>query len=306
MSFRPNMTKEEMWAEDMHRGRRSAPKTPPSLSAPPYKAYSSKAMNEDEVVDEIDREDEEMDTDMEKALTGLSSFVQKAATYPEEGEDFGKPLPEKKKREGESEFGRKIRQWSEEVKERPGRFPGGQKQAVAIAAEQAGVAKKGTMGVPSTSSPPAAGSAAATMGSPAAGTGIAKSNLDEFKEYMTAKTEKALSTRSMYVPPPREKYDPFNIHRSTSTVTTRNHSALRGREGVAPLVGETFANLFEDDKNKRNPNTEMAYKSCMVHGISYRADRSCHPCSIAKSTMCKCGTQMVKSPGGSYRCPTCG
>lgn len=52
------------------------------------------------------------------------------------------PLPDKEKREGESEFQHKIRQWSEEVKDRPGRFPGGQKQAVAIAAEQSGTAKK--------------------------------------------------------------------------------------------------------------------------------------------------------------------
>lgn len=55
--------------------------------------------------------------------------------------DFGKPLPKKPKRKGESEFQHKIRQWTEEVKDRPGRFPGGQDQAIAIAAEQAGVSK---------------------------------------------------------------------------------------------------------------------------------------------------------------------
>jgi hypothetical protein len=64
----------------------------------------------------------------------------------EDGEDFGKPLPKKEKRKGESEFQHKIRQWSDEVKQRPGRFPGGQKQAVAIAAQQAGVGKKAIPG----------------------------------------------------------------------------------------------------------------------------------------------------------------
>ena len=52
------------------------------------------------------------------------------------------PLPDKPKRKEESEFQHKIRQWTEEVKQRPERFPGGKEQAVAIAAEQAGVSKK--------------------------------------------------------------------------------------------------------------------------------------------------------------------
>jgi len=55
--------------------------------------------------------------------------------------DFGKPLPKKEPREGETKFEHKIRQWTDEVKERPGRFPGGQKQAIAIAAQQSGVSK---------------------------------------------------------------------------------------------------------------------------------------------------------------------
>lgn len=55
------------------------------------------------------------------------------------------PLPRKKKREGESDFQHKIRQWTDHVKERPGRFPGGQKQAIAIAAQQAGVSKGDNM-----------------------------------------------------------------------------------------------------------------------------------------------------------------
>ena len=53
------------------------------------------------------------------------------------------PLPKKTPREGESEFQTKIRQWTDHVQEKPGRFPGGQKQAIAIAAQQAGVEKAG-------------------------------------------------------------------------------------------------------------------------------------------------------------------
>lgn len=55
------------------------------------------------------------------------------------------PLPNKKKREGESDFQHKIRQWTEEVKDRPGRFPGGRDQAIAIAAEQSGQSRKSIM-----------------------------------------------------------------------------------------------------------------------------------------------------------------
>lgn len=67
------------------------------------------------------------------------------ASVQADASDFGKPLPNKPKKEGESEFEHKISQWTDEVKERPGRFPGGQKQAIAIAAEQAGVSKGNTM-----------------------------------------------------------------------------------------------------------------------------------------------------------------
>src|SRR5512137_697340 len=51
------------------------------------------------------------------------------------------PLPKVSERKDETEFEHKIRQWTEEVKDRPGRFPGGKKQAIAIAAQQAGVSK---------------------------------------------------------------------------------------------------------------------------------------------------------------------
>jgi hypothetical protein len=77
---------------------------------------------------------------LERAHTAASKKKGKKARKSVEP-DFGKPLPKKTKRKGESEFEHKIRQWTDEVKERPGRFPGGQKQAIAIAAQQAGVSK---------------------------------------------------------------------------------------------------------------------------------------------------------------------
>ena len=54
---------------------------------------------------------------------------------------FGKPIPEVSRRKDESKFQHKIRQWTEEVKDRPKRFPGGKKQAIAIAAQQSGMSK---------------------------------------------------------------------------------------------------------------------------------------------------------------------
>lgn len=50
------------------------------------------------------------------------------------------PLPEK--REGESEFERDIRHYTKVVDDDPKKYPGGQKQAIAIAAQEAGVSKK--------------------------------------------------------------------------------------------------------------------------------------------------------------------
>lgn len=116
-------------------------------------------------------------------------------------------------------------------------------------------------------------------------------------------TEKALSTRSMHIPRPAQPYDPFNIQQSATKATTRGHSKLRGPEGVAPLVGETFAQLAEDEK----PRTDgVVYKSCVVHGLSYRSDAGCYPCKLISKSLCKCGSQMFKAPGGGMSCPTCG
>lgn len=54
--------------------------------------------------------------------------------------DHEMPLPAK--REGESEFDRDIRHYTKVVEGDPEKYPGGQKQAIAIAAQEAGVSKK--------------------------------------------------------------------------------------------------------------------------------------------------------------------
>ena len=138
----------------------------------------------------------------------------------------------------------------------------------------------------------------------------AKKSLHDMVELLKAKsvtqqeeTEKALSTRSMHIPRPTQPYDPFKIQSSAVKATTRGHSKLRGPEGVAPLVGETFAQLAEDEK----PRTEgVTYKSCAVHGLSYRSDTGCYPCALISKSLCKCGAQMFKTAGGGMSCPTCG
>jgi hypothetical protein len=139
----------------------------------------------------------------------------------------------------------------------------------------------------------------------AQGSGMAKSKLDAFVSKMT-ETRKALTTRSMYIPRPTSPYDPFEVQSNASKATTRGHSALRGPEGTAPLIGETFEKLAEDEqvRTRVQPDT---YKSCSVHGISYRLGGQCHPCSVMKSMSCKsCGGQMVKAAAGSMKCASCG
>lgn len=49
--------------------------------------------------------------------------------------------------------------------------------------------------------------------------------------------------------------------------------------------------------------TQETYKSCMIHGIMFKSDRECHPCSISKSLTCKnCGSDMQKTAGGGLVC----
>jgi len=110
-SFTPNMTKKQIMEQDRKRG-----------------------MPNEDPMDTFPKDDHPTDK-----KTGLNAAKAIEDLLP--GEDVSKPLPKKNKRKGESEFQHKIRQWTDEVKERPGRFPGGHKQAVAIAAQQAGVSK---------------------------------------------------------------------------------------------------------------------------------------------------------------------
>lgn len=262
MTFRPNMTQHQIKEEDEHRGHPFAHTTP--TTPPAFKALDSGDTTEGEEGEDTSEEEEE---DM-------------AYSIPT-GEDFGKPLPEKKKRKDESEFQHKIRQWTEEVEERPGRFPGGKKQAVAIAAEQAGVAKKSLDEMTARLSKSA-----------------------ESRKQDADSVEKALSTRSMHIPRPNSVYDPFEVLNSARRQITRSQSRLRGPEGVAPLVGETFEQLAEDEKPKSHGEV---FKSCLVHGITYRPGVGCHPCRVAKSQHCTgCGAQLVKSIGGASSCPVCG
>lgn len=156
-----------------------------------------------------------------------------------------KALPKKDKRKGETKFQHKIRQWTEEVERDPKRFPGGHDQAIAIAAEQAGV-------------------------------------------------DKAMTTSSF----PVKAHD---ITRSAITAMTRQNSVLKAPEGVAPIVGDTLRFIADRDL-KLGP----VYKSCVTHGITFRTEHGCHPCSILKSSLCKkCGHDMHKSPGGHLMCKNC-
>lgn len=263
MAFTPNMSIRDVHEEDRKRGRQTLTREEDPSSFKGIDTPEGAGLEGDEEEDDMTEGEEEEDL---------------AASIPE-GADFGKPLPEKKKREGESDFQHKIRQWTEEVEDRPGRFPGGRKQAIAIAAQQSGAAKKA---------------------------------LDEMADRLKKSGEKppvqenvnkALSTQSMHIPRPRAPYDPFGIQASAMKATTRQHSALRGPEGVAPLVGETFAQLAEDEK----PRTQgVMYKSCPVHGLSYRSDTGCYPCHLISKSLCKCGAQMYKTAGGGMSCSVCG
>jgi hypothetical protein len=111
---------------------------------------------------------------------------------------------------------------------------------------------------------------------------------------------KALNSRSMYVQRPNGPYDPFAIQRSATAPMNRGNSRLYGPDGIAPLVGDTY----EEAKNAESRRTaEDAFKSCAVHGISFRERNGCHPCNIQKSMMCKnCGGAMQKTIGGGSAC----
>lgn len=365
MTFRPNMTEEQVHAEDKHRGRVSDPIEAPSIADPPMKPYKKGMDTAESFVEDVEQdpiEDEEMDVegddeepgdDMEASIKGLQSYVAKAASdrgtqivaTPNFLSDSRRTSPE--------HFRQKVVH-----KMAPGGFPPNDMAAVNSGVGQIPDDAVGSshehphsweteddmltaLGfIPNTDEEPsghlgsmrldladrAEASASKALYIPDEGEDfskkettddveqagkegrvMAKAKLDKFVADMkdAKETAKALNSRSFYIPPPRVQHDPFAIQRSATTPTTRNHSALRGPEGVAPLVGDTFEALAEDEsvRTRTAPDT---YKSCAAHGISYRADRGCHPCSIMKSMVCKCGGQMVKSPGGASKCASCG
>ena len=126
--------------------------------------------------------------------------------------------------------------------------------------------------------------------------------VDEELEISDAK--KALSTRSMHIPRPPGGYDRFDITRSATAATNRGHSALKGPDGVAPLVGEAM-NTVEDNAIVRTRTGQETYKSCNFHGLVHRQSTGCMMCSsaLSKSNACKgCGEEMYKQEGGSFAC----
>lgn len=128
-AFTPNMSNREMAEYDERRGHGDT-----DLFVNPTVVSAKKPWQNPDGTHKSQNEDENM-TATAKAIALL-----KGVTMPE-GKPFGKPLPEK--REGETEFERDIRHYTEKVKDAPKKYPGGQKQAIAIAASEAGVAKKG-------------------------------------------------------------------------------------------------------------------------------------------------------------------
>jgi hypothetical protein len=273
MSYNPNMSPEEVARIDAKRGRGQGADDPASDQDPSH---------------EITKKGSEMTNFLDLLKSDNDSDV------GPEGEEFGKPLPAQKKREDESEFEHKIRQWSEEVEDRPKRFPGGKDQAVAIAAEQAGVAKKSQ------------GEAGSVIFAPHVNVTISpyeveSEGIDSGGEEYGDEVEKALNSKSMYIPRPLNDYDPFSVYRSATTVTNKSHTRLRGAEGVAPNVVETMREIAGKE---RKP--EM-YKSCPAHGLIFKSDTNCRACDIQKAYMCKaCGGPMAKKIGGMLSCPTCG
>ena len=126
-------------------------------------------------------------------------------------------------------------------------------------------------------------------------TDLLKALPKEPKKEDTTPVSKAMTTRSF----PVKAHD---ITRSAITTTTRGHSALKGPDGVAPLVGETLQTVAELER-KRGP----IYKSCESHGLVFRSDLGCRPCYISKSNMCKaCKGALHKAPGDVMVCKNCG
>lgn len=307
-SFTPNMSQEEITEYDKRRGKEDKnqyinPGDP--VKKEPWKIKTPVNNLEDNTM----------------SATKSGTKILKSL---KEGEDFGKPLPAKEEGESKPDYMSKLIAHNSHKD-----WPGGKKQAIAVAASEAGMAKK-------SANKPSTFLATEVLGKMSKMTGVAKKakcsiHLDEScpekcpNALMKAdddkidklvafekeehghiptveeeKTEKALNSKSLHIPRPKEPYDPYNIYRSAVDPITRGNSKIYGPEGTAPLVGETLSSIRDDDTKRTHGET---FKSCEVHGISYNTNKGCYPCNIVKSLMCKnCGGSMNKTAAGVLAC----
>lgn len=99
------------------------------------------------------------------------------------------------------------------------------------------------------------------------------------------------------------------IRRNAQSVMTRGNSRFAKDIHTGPLTGETVKEL-EEDAARRTGRFEV-FKSCDGCGRRYKMfkgiDSGCPTCSVNKSSHCgTCGSQLLKSHGGSVNCPLCG
>ncbi len=287
-------------------------------------------MNEDKKTEKMDEEEEKaisIPKSLGKSILDLlktekAISVPSLVTTPSRGmsaalgkhhddeEDFGKPLPEKRK--GESEFQQRIRHHTEHKE----KHPGGRKQAIAIAAEQSGVARdkkksltleacdilKGISSTPSIMTKKCPDHIEKCPSECLSYKETEKASIEAMDG--TEKIKKALTSRSFHIPRPYGGYDPYNVLRSATTVTNRQYSGLTNpSQGFSPDAQNTLEDVTEAEKKRTQ---QLTYKSCPTHGITYRIDNFCAPCEINKSSTCQsCGTIMNKSYGGTLFCPRC-
>lgn len=182
--------------------------------------------------------------------------------------DFGKPVPPK--REGESDFQRRIRHHMHHL----GEHPGGREQAIAIAASEADVSRKKSVTTQAVDLLKACKSEVKEQS--------IESQLRKDPAYIEKKdeeedTEKALTTRNFAMPRISAlcaRYDANQIHRSAMTQTSRNHSAL------APLVADTLNRVAQTEPLRTQPPIR---KNCLAHGLAHKSEDECPACLMAKS-----------------------
>lgn len=117
--------------------------------------------------------------------------------------------------------------------------------------------------------------------------------------------DKAMTSRSVPRIPPAMRQE--MIRRNAQSVMTRGNSRFAKDIHTGPLTGEVVDEI-EDDAMRRT--TQEVYKSCNMCGRRFMEKsfpEGCPTCSMNKSNHCSvCGTQLVKSHGGSVNCPLCG